>query len=33
LIAETGMLGVRVYYCERHIITRELYSLIYLSAE
>jgi uncharacterized protein (DUF111 family) len=25
LIAETGTLGVRVYYCERHIITRELF--------
>jgi uncharacterized protein (TIGR00299 family) protein len=24
LIAETGTLGVRVYYCERHIISREL---------
>jgi len=24
LIAETGTLGVRVYYCERHIINREL---------
>ncbi len=24
LISETGTLGVRVYYCERHIITREL---------
>ncbi len=24
LIAETGTLGVRVYYCERHIICREL---------
>ena len=23
LIAETGTLGVRVYYCERHIVTRE----------
>ncbi len=27
LIAETGTLGVRVYYCERHIIARELYSV------
>jgi uncharacterized protein (TIGR00299 family) protein len=27
LIEETGTLGVRVYYCERHIITRELYSI------
>ena len=25
LIAETGTLGVRVYYCERHIVTRELF--------
>ena len=24
---ETGSLGVRVYYCERHIIARELYSV------
>ena len=27
LIDETGTLGVRVYYCERHIIARELYSV------
>jgi pyridinium-3,5-bisthiocarboxylic acid mononucleotide nickel chelatase len=27
LIAETGTLGVRVYYCERHIIARDLYSV------
>ena len=27
LIDETGTLGVRVYYCERHIIARELYSI------
>lgn len=25
LIAETGTLGVRVYYCKRHIISRELF--------
>jgi pyridinium-3,5-bisthiocarboxylic acid mononucleotide nickel chelatase len=24
---ETGSLGVRVYYCERHIIARELFSV------
>ena len=27
LMDETGSLGVRVYYCERHIIARELYSV------
>ncbi len=27
LIDETGTLGVRVYYCERHIINRELHSV------
>ena len=27
LMNETGSLGVRVYYCERHIIARELYSV------
>ena len=27
LMHETGSLGVRVYYCERHIIVRELYSV------
>ncbi len=27
LIDETGTLGVRVYYCERHIMARELYSI------
>jgi uncharacterized protein (TIGR00299 family) protein len=27
LMDETGSLGVRVYYCERHIIVRELYSV------
>jgi pyridinium-3,5-bisthiocarboxylic acid mononucleotide nickel chelatase len=27
LIEETGTLGVRVFYCERHIINRELYSV------
>ena len=27
LIDETGTLGVRVYFCERHIVTRELYSV------
>ena len=27
LIDETGTLGVRVYYCERHVIARELYSV------
>jgi hypothetical protein len=27
LIDETGTLGVRVYFCERHIVTRESYSL------
>ncbi len=27
LINETGTLGVRVYYCERHIINRELYTV------
>jgi len=27
LINETGTLGVRVYFCERHTVTRELYSL------
>ncbi len=27
LMDETGSIGVRVYYCERHIIARELYSV------
>jgi len=27
LIDETGTLGVRVYYCERHIINREIYTI------
>jgi pyridinium-3,5-bisthiocarboxylic acid mononucleotide nickel chelatase len=27
LIAETGTLGVRVYFCERHIVTRESHSV------
>jgi len=27
LMDETGSLGVRVYYCQRHIIVRELYSV------
>ena len=27
LIDETGTLGVRVYYCERHIINREIYTV------
>ena len=27
LIEETGTLGVRVYYCERHIINREIYTV------
>jgi pyridinium-3,5-bisthiocarboxylic acid mononucleotide nickel chelatase len=27
LIAETGTLGVRVFFCERHIINREMYSV------
>ena len=27
LIEETGTLGVRVYYCERHIINRELHNV------
>ena len=27
LINETGTLGVRVYYCERHIINRELHTV------
>ena len=27
LIDETGTLGVRVFYCERHIIAREMYSV------
>ena len=27
LINETGTLGVRVYFCERHIVTRESYSI------
>jgi uncharacterized protein (DUF111 family) len=27
LIEETGTLGVRVYYCERHIINRELHTV------
>ena len=27
LIEETGTLGVRIYYCERHIIAREVYSV------
>jgi len=27
LIDETGTLGVRVYYCERHIVNRELHSV------
>lgn len=27
LINETGTLGVRVYFCERHIVTREVYSV------
>ncbi len=27
LIAETGTLGVRVYYCERHIVSREVFSI------
>jgi pyridinium-3,5-bisthiocarboxylic acid mononucleotide nickel chelatase len=27
LMDETGSLGVRVYYCQRHIIARELYSV------
>ncbi len=27
LIDETGTLGVRVYYCERHIVSREVYTV------
>jgi uncharacterized protein (TIGR00299 family) protein len=27
LTAETGTLGIRVYYCQRHIINRELYTV------
>jgi hypothetical protein len=27
LIDETGTLGVRIYYCERHIINREIYTV------
>jgi pyridinium-3,5-bisthiocarboxylic acid mononucleotide nickel chelatase len=27
LIDETGTLGVRVYYCQRHVVTREVYSI------